>query len=255
MITTGSKWFFGLSLFCFALAAAYGWTSGGNGLGPLSLGYKGGVGDPLGYGLLVGTGVLSAFLGLVSVATRDADADALAQVAGSESAPAARQTRPSYWPIVGGFAVAATILGLVVDSSLFILGLVAATIVLVEWMVLAWSDNATGDPDANQQIRNRFMNPIEIPAAGAIAVAAVIFAISRVYLAVPELGAVWVSLGIASLVLAVGALIAAKPKISSNAIAALLLLGAIGALAAGVVSAAVGERQFHHPGAVSEEGH
>ena len=45
MITTGSKWFFGLGFVSLVLAAAYGWTTGGNGLGPLSLGYKGGVGD------------------------------------------------------------------------------------------------------------------------------------------------------------------------------------------------------------------
>ena len=63
MITTGSKWFFGLGFVTFALAAAYGWTTGGNGLGPLTVGYKGGVGDHFGYGVLVTGAVVSLLLG------------------------------------------------------------------------------------------------------------------------------------------------------------------------------------------------
>ncbi len=244
MITTGSKWFFGLSALTLVLAAAYGWTTGGNGLGPISIGYKGGVGDHLGYGLLVSISAFAALLGLVSVSTRDADPEALAQLAGTDEPPAARPVRHTYWPIVAGFATACAIVGLVVGTQLFVLGLVAVAVVLVEWMVLAWSDNATGDPEANRQIRNRFMNPVEVPAAGVISVAVIIFAISRVYLSVSKLGAVGVSIGIALLILGVGALVAARPRISSSAVAALLLLGAIGTIAAGVVSAAVGEREF-----------
>ena len=74
-------------------------------------------------------------------------------------------------------------------------------------------------------------------------------------LAVSELGAVWVSIGIATVIFAVGSLIAARPKVSSSAVAALLLLGAIGAITAGVISAAVGEREFHHEEPAGEEGH
>jgi hypothetical protein len=257
MITTGSKWFFGLSLFAFALAAALGWSTGGNGLGPLTLGYKDGVGDHLGYGILVATSAVAAVLGLVSVATRDADPEALAQVVGADAPPAARPVIHTYWPIVAAFGVGTTIVGLITDSSLFILGLFAGVVVLVEWMVLAWSDNATGDPAANKQIRDRFMNPVEVPAAGAIAVAAVVFAISRIYLTVSELGAVWVSMVIAAAILTVGSVIAARPKVSSSAVAAILLFGAIGALVAGVVSASVGERtieKHHEEPAESEAG-
>jgi hypothetical protein len=38
MITTSAKWFFGLGIYCFVLAAVYGWSTGGNVLGPVSLG-------------------------------------------------------------------------------------------------------------------------------------------------------------------------------------------------------------------------
>ena len=64
MITTGSKWFFGLGFVALVLAAAYGWTTGGNGLGPLTAGYKGAVGDHFGYGILLSSGLVSFFLGL-----------------------------------------------------------------------------------------------------------------------------------------------------------------------------------------------
>jgi hypothetical protein len=53
MFTTGSKWFLGLGFFSLVLAAAYGWSTGGTGLGPVSAGYNGGVGDHLGYTMLL----------------------------------------------------------------------------------------------------------------------------------------------------------------------------------------------------------
>ena len=74
MITTGSKWFFGLGFVSLVLAVAYGWTTGGNGVGPLTMGYKGGVGDHFGYGVLVTAGFVSLFLGALSLAVRDAEA-------------------------------------------------------------------------------------------------------------------------------------------------------------------------------------
>jgi DeoR/GlpR family transcriptional regulator of sugar metabolism len=42
------------------LAAAYGWSTGGDRLGPLTAGYWGAVGDHLGYTLLVATGLAGA---------------------------------------------------------------------------------------------------------------------------------------------------------------------------------------------------
>ena len=96
MMTTGSKIFFGFSLVGLFAAILYGViTNGvdqggiahllsGNGaidaiVGPLTLGYKGGVGDHLGYAVLLGFSVNMAGLGVASLAFRDADAEALAQ--------------------------------------------------------------------------------------------------------------------------------------------------------------------------------
>jgi hypothetical protein len=250
MITTGSKWFFGLGLVSLVLAAAYGWTTGGTGLGPVSVGFNGGVGEHGGYGILVATGVVAIVLGLVAVATRDADADALAQLAGTDEPPAA--TPPAsrtYWPALAGLGVGLVALGLVVGAGMVVAGAIILGAVLVEWMVLAWSDRATGDPATNQALRDRLMRPLEYPVAGTLAVAVVILGFSRVFLTTSKIGAVAVAAVVSSLVLAVGAFLAARPRISPNVVVGIVLLGAIGTIALGVASAARGERtieEHHH---------
>ena len=56
MITTGSKFFYALAGVLLVAAVVYGYSTGGGEVGPLSLGYKGGVGDHLGYGILESLG-------------------------------------------------------------------------------------------------------------------------------------------------------------------------------------------------------
>src|ERR671923_89391 len=198
MITTGSKWYFGLGFVTLVLAWSYGWSTGGNGLGPLSVGYKGGVGDHFGYGVLLTAAVLSLFLGFVATAVRDAEAQAVAQVAGTDTVPAVTPAGTSYWPAVTAFGVALVVIGLVSAPVLFVFGLIVLGIVLVEWTVQTWADRATGDPAANREIRNRVMNPIEFPAAGLLGVAVLVVSISRVFLAVSADQAVWIATGAAA---------------------------------------------------------
>lgn len=255
MFTTGSKWFLGLGFVSLVLAAAYGWSTGGNGLGPLTAGYKGGVGDHLGYALLLSLGLASILLGLVAVATRDAAPSALAELAGTEVAPrVAPPAHAAYWPVVGAFGASLVVLGLVISNVLFVIGFFVLLAVLVEWMVLAWSDRATGDPETNRLLRNRIMGPFEVPLAGVLVAGGAVVAFSRVLLTSSELGAVWVATGLGVLILAVGALIATRPRLSSNVVAGLLALCAVGIVAAGVASAARGERFIEHHEVHEEEG-
>jgi hypothetical protein len=249
VITTGSKWFFGLGLVSLVLAVAYGWTTGGNGVGPLTMGYKGGVGDHFGYGVLVTAGFVSLFLGALSLAVRDAEALAEAQVAGTETVPAAIPAAPSYWPAVTAFGVALVVIGLVASPVLFVIGLVALGVVLVEWTVQAWADHATGDPNTNRQIRNRLMNPIEFPAAGLLAIGVVVAAFSRLFLSLSADDAVWVGIGIATVIIVVGFVFASRPRISANVIVGVLLVAALVVIGLGIGAAVSGEREFHEPGA------
>src|SRR4029450_12488482 len=124
MITTGSKWYFGFGFLALVFAAAYGWTTGGNGLGPLSLGYKGGVGDHFGYGLPRAGPAIRFFPGGVLPATRDAEAEAAAQVAGTETVPAVIPAGTSYWPPIAAFGVVLLVIGLVSEAVLGVFGLI-----------------------------------------------------------------------------------------------------------------------------------
>ena len=258
MITTGSKWFYGFGLFSLVLAAAYGWTTGGNGLGPVSAGYKGGVGDHFGYGLLLSAGVVSLFLGLVATAVRDADAAAVAQVAGSDTVPAVLPAGPSYWPPVAAFGAALVVVGLVSEAVVFVYGLIVLGVVLVEWAVQTWADNATGDPETNRRIRNRLMNPIEYPAAGVLALGVLALAFSRLFLTLSAAASVWVALAAAVVVVALGFLVASRPRLSPNLVVGLLVAGAVLIIGIGVASAVAGTREFEHheeegePGAEAE---
>lgn len=256
MLTTGSKWFLSLGLVSLVLAAAYGWSTGGNGLGPLTAGYNGGVGDHLGYTLLVSIGLTAVFLGLVAVATRDAAPSALAELAGTDVAPTLpAPAHLAYWPVLGAFGAGLVVLGLVISNVMFIVGFVVLLAVLVEWMVLAWSDRATGDPDTNQAIRNRVMGPWEIPLVAFLVAAGAVVAFSRVLLTSSEHGAVAVATALAVLILGVGVLVASRPRVSSNVVAGLLALCAVVVVVAGVASAGRGERFIeHHPVEASDNG-
>jgi hypothetical protein len=254
MITTGSKWFFGLSALLLVLAAAYGWTTGGSGLGPVTLGYNGGVGDHFGYGVLVAGAAVSCFYGIVSVALRDAEATAVAQVAGTDTVPAAIPAPTSYWPALSAFGVALVIIGLVASPVVFVLGLAVLGAVLVEWGVQNWADRATGDPATNRRIRNRLMNPIEFPAAG-LGIAVVVVAFSRVFLAVTANAAVWIGIALATVIIGAGFFFASRPRISANVIVGVLLVAAVVVIGAGIGAAVAGEREIHHEGGEEGEGH
>ncbi len=245
MITTGSKWFFGLGFVTLVLAAAYGWTTGGNGLGPLTVGYKGAVGDHFGYGVLVSAAVVSLVLGLVASASRDAEAVSVAQVAGTDTVPPVTPAGASYWPPIAAFGAALVVVGLVAEPLMFVFGLIVLGIVLVEWAAQAWADRATGDAETNRRIRNRLMNPIEYPAAGVLALAVLAVAFSRVFLALSPDVAVWIALVASVVIVGAGFLIASRPKISSNVVVGLLVVGALVVIGIGVGGAVAGTREFH----------
>ena len=70
-------------------------------IGPLTIGWKGGIGDHLAYGVLLGVAVAAGFVGIVLTAFREADASAVAQVVDLEAAPLTRAPLgANYWPIV-----------------------------------------------------------------------------------------------------------------------------------------------------------
>ncbi len=261
MSTPGFRLFFGFTMAAIVGMFVYGVSSNSDGdtdylgfidaeawVGGLSLGWKGGIGDHVGYVVLLLFAVAAAFIAIMLVAYRDADPDAVAELAGGELPEAQRETPPSYWPIIGAFGVGVLIIGLVTHNAFFVIGLLIIVAATFEWMMAAWADRATGDPEANRELRNRIMSPIELPVLGTIGIAGLVIAASRVFLTVSKEWAVWVAT-IASAVIFLGAIaIALWEKPNKNIIAGVLAFGAIAAIAGGVVSASIGEREFHHLG-------
>lgn len=246
MITTGAKLYFGLATLALVAAVIYAWGSEGGLSGPVTGGLIGGVGEPTGYLTLLAAGLVSAFVGTVIVAFRDADADAIADYVQLEQAPEVdAPSGASYWPVVGAVAAGLVVVGAVVNTQLFLLGCIIGGVVLLEWMVSAWSDRATGDPATNRKIRNRIMYPLEIPVFGAIGIVVVVLCISRVLLALSKEGAAIAGIAVAVLILGTAIALAASPKAGRTAVAVVCVLGAVGVLAGGIIGAVEGERTIH----------
>jgi hypothetical protein len=256
MLTTGFKLFFGYFVAAASAAVLFGYTTGGNHVGPLTLGYKGSIGDHQGYVVLMTTAFVAAALSLLLVAFRDADPRSAAELLGTDQVPVQRPAAASYWPLIGAFGAGAVLLGLVLSRVVFVAGLLVLAIVGVEWMMQAWADRATGDPEVNRELRNRIMQPIEIPVGAALAIVAVPLCISRVLLAVSEDAAVFVGIGVAASVLLVAWLLATRPRLSKNVLAGVVLFGGVALLTAGIVAASIGERDIekHQGSEVHAEG-
>jgi hypothetical protein len=249
MFKNGSKFLFGLA--GFGYLAAFLWADGTGQhplgmdslIGPLTFGYKGYVGDHVGYALFIGLATVALFLGVVLAALRDADADAVAQVAGLDTVPEvpAPQT-VNFWPVVAAFSLGAIALGLAVGSTLVVIGLVGLVITTVEWAARAWSDRATGDPAVNRSIRNRLMYPVEIPGVAVLGIGGLVLAVSRILLALPKYGSYAVFALVPMAIAAVGILVVFRPRVSQSVIAAILLVGGLAILGGGVVAAIQGPR-------------
>ncbi|HEY5698259.1 MAG TPA: hypothetical protein VIT01_12200 [Acidimicrobiales bacterium] len=246
MVGTGSRLFFAYTVLALLGAAVYGLASGGDVVGVLTLGYKGGVGEHFGYAVLVLLGASTLVLGLFSVALRDADPDATAALQSSDVLPeVAPPASASPWPLVGAFGLVVAALGLVVGPGLFVLGLVLLAVTAVEWAVQVWADRATGDPEVNRAIRNRLMAPIEIPVGAVLVILFVVLGISRVLLAVSPLTAVVVASAAASLIMVGAIIVFIRPRHSGTLATAFLLLGALAIIGGGIAGVAAGERDFH----------
>jgi hypothetical protein len=273
MVSTGSKFFYGLAGVGLLAAVVYGIiTNGvdhggvisvltGDGavdalIGPLTFGYKGGVGDHVGYTVLMAFAASSFGLGLATSFLRDGDPEALAQLEGSEAAPAiVAPTNLTFWPLILAFAAALGMIGLATSPTLFVVAIVVAVMAGAEWAVEAWSDSATGDPAVNKTVRGRLMHPIEVPLAGILGVGVVMFCLSRIFIATTGVGAMIVATGLAAVVFVGAIILSAQPQVKRTAAVSAALLFAVAVLAMGIGGAIAGapEHDEHGPPPAAEQ--
>lgn len=255
MFTWASKYLLAVSGASFLGAVLYGILSGGGPIGVVSLGYKGGVGDHVGYAILIAVGIVSFYLAVLNLVIRDGDAATASEVAGVDGVLAvSTPSNPSFWAPLAAFGAACIAVGLAVSQAFVILGIVILAVVLLEWTVLAWSERATGDDTVNTVIRSRTIGPIEIPMLSTLAIAVVVIGISRVLLAVSATGATAVA-SIVALAVFGAAIAIAKSRAPRSVIAGVVAIGALAVLGGGIAGAVVGEREIVHHHSEDGESH
>lgn len=212
---------------------------------PFTLGWKGGVGSHLGYTVLLGSAVAAGVLGGVLQAFRDSDAEAEAQVAHLEAAPLTAAPRgASYAPLTVGLAGVALIIGLAAEPLLaWAAGFVLLAAAIV-WTVRAWALRATADDTANHELYERVMEPWRVPALSVVVIAFVILGVSRLLLAVSQLGSVVVFSLIATAFFLGAIFVASRPRMSRAALTSLVALAAVIVLVAAIIGLVAGEREF-----------
>ena len=105
----------------------------------------------------------------------------------------------------------------------------------------------------NSDFRQRVFLPIILPLGVVAAFIGFAFALSRVLLAVPESAATTIAMGVASYVLLIAALVTAKSRITSRALAVGVTLGVLAVGVAGVVAGFAGIRPLEHEAAAGED--
>jgi hypothetical protein len=267
MITRGSKFFYGAAAFGFIAAFVYGFITnaaaqggvvsvmtGGGGIvdsvvGPLTLGWKGGVGEHVGYAILLGFGGLMAAIGGFHTAFRDGDAEATAQVSHLTSAPPVQVPFGlSPWPFITAVAAILLVVGLAMSPVLFGVGLIGLVVAGFEWTVRSWSERATGDPALNRELRNRFMLPLEVPIGAVLIGGVVIFSVSRILLALNKTGAAVAIILLAVVVFVMALVLASRPQIKRSVMVGVGVAFAVVIIGGGIAGSVAGEAPLHEEG-------
>ena len=225
MFSPGFRLFMGFAGFGLLTAFFYAVVTGDGGgadylgfidaevwVGAASLGWSGGVGDHVGYVVLVMFAIASAGLAIMLTAFRDADSDAVSELNGGTLPPAQGPVSYNYWPIIGAVGLGTLVIGLVTHAAIFVVGLILILTTAFELMMSAWADRATGDPVANAELRNRIMKPVEVPVLGVIGIAVAVICASRIFLAVSKAWAIWVAVIISAIVFLVALAFALAEK-------------------------------------------
>jgi hypothetical protein len=253
--TPAFRFFAGLAVFALAVAFVVGFSSEVQSpvdrvLGPLTLGWKGGVGNHLAYAFFVGLFGLAAGLAGILVAFRDADPEAEAEVVHTASVPLTRApVGPNFMPALAAFGFVIMLVGLATRTPIYATsGLVVLLVSGFVWTLRTWAERATDDNTVNAELYHRFIDPLRTPVLALLSVAVVAIGLSRVLLAVSKTNSVLVFGVVAAFFFIVATVLALRPDSARSVTSALVIVGAIAVIIAGVFGAVSGERNFeeHH---------
>lgn len=258
VLTPGFKLFGGIAV--LSLAGAFLFALGNNitnsdqGLidsvvGPLTIGWKGGVGSHLGYTVLLGTAVCSGVLAALLQAFRDADSESQAEVTHVEARPlTATPHGSSYAPLAAALAGVGMLIGFAASTPLALASLFVLLMVALVWTTRAWANRLSNDDAANTARYEQLIEPWRIPVVSVIAIAIVVLGVSRLLLAVSKTGSVVVFSLIAIAFFVGTAIVANRPRISRGALALVIIAAVVIVLGSAIAGLVVGQREFppHH---------
>ena len=255
VFTPAFRFLAGLAIFSLVAALVVGISSAVQSpidrvLGPLTLGWKGGIGNHVGYIFFVGLFGVSAGLAGILIAFRDADPEAEAQIVHTATVPAAPvPVGANFMPALTAFGFVLMIVGLATRTPLYAtIGLVVVICAAFVWTLRAWAERATGDDTANADLYHRFIDPLRTPVIAILSIAVVAIGLSRLLLSVSKTNSVIVFGVVAALFFIVATNLALSPSSARSVTTVLVILGAIAINAAGIVGAVNGERKFEeHP--------
>lgn len=222
MFSTGSKYFFGLSVLGAISFAVYMLLIGESAIGATAL-----------FGLVAAAGLLTALV----LFTRDGDAGEEGIAA---STPAPTQ---SMWPLIAAIGATLLLVGTITFAIITLLGVVVLLAAIIEWTVLSWSERASSDAAFNASLRKRLLNPIEFPVLAAVGLGVVIFSFSRITLAVDKSVGASAFIAVGALVLAAGVLFSLRPNVKRGIVIGVCVVGAVAIIAAGIAGLSVGVRE------------
>ncbi len=236
MVGIASRYFAGRIALAAAAAVAVGLLTGMDGTGHVVM-----------YATIVLGVAAGAFALLFALALTVGDGDSLDREHSHEHRPT-----PAYWPIMAAVGMGVLMVGLVTDSLLTIAGVALLLISAIEWTMSAWAEHLSADAESNAVERARLLRPFEISLYGALGIAIPVVLASRIFLTVSKTAASYAAIVIAAVILAFAFLVYAKPQLRRAVTASMLVLGGVALIVAGITSAVIGEREFHHVGDQAE---
>ena len=236
MVGIASRYFAGRIALAAAAAVAVGVLTGMDGTGHVVM-----------YATIVLGVAAGAFALLFALALTVGDGDSLDREHSHEHRPT-----PAYWPIMAAVGTGVLMVGLVTDSLLTIAGVALLLISAIEWTMSAWAEHLSTDAESNAAERARLLRPFEISLYGALGIAIPVVLASRIFLTVSKTAASYAAIVIAAVILAFAFLVYAKPQLRRAVTASMLVLGGVALIVAGITSAVIGEREFHHVGDQAE---
>lgn len=259
--TPAFRFLAGLSLFSLLAALVVGFSSETQNpmdrlTGPLTLGWKGGIGNHLAYTIFMSVFAVAGALAVMVIAFRDADPEAEAQVVHTDSVPLTRAPAGmNYLPAFTAVGVVIALIGFATaNGGLAIAGTAVIVVLGFTWTLRAWAERATGDDTTNAELYHRFIDPLRVPVVAIISIALVVLGVSRVLLAVSKTGSIIVFAIVGTVIFGVCVLLALVPKSGRYVLTALVVVGALLVIAGGIIGAVAGEREFEHHGSSSEGG-